>query len=373
MATGSQSVALLQQLALGGLLKDVAQVVELGSQESGQCSVADLEALHMALGRVPPDSQQLQAIAGGRPRDLFQSLGLSCTSVAFESSVAAGSDQGQSIRLDLNHDAVPADHRQRYDLVVNLGTTARVLNQLNAFQLIHDLARVGGLMLHVLSFRGAYYPGFFNIQPEMLRALARSNGYEIAGWWLLSTSGPAVVLPWVDDTINYLKLSDPHSWAFAVAFRRRYPQEFFVPYQFIYEEHRSDINAVRYNYMVDGEVLSGALLRSIKLGQAGSIPPGVKLSDVPFRNLVGEGRRRVTAGVRSGARRAMAETRSRAGQVATQARSGARKAAVDAPTWLYWKPMTALVGEERARSLYFSARRAIGRPSPSDPTAHRSE
>ena len=46
----------------------------------------------------------------------------------------------------------------------------------------------------------------------------------------------------------------------------RYPQEFFVPYQFIYEEHRSDINAVRYNYMVDGEVLSGAVLRSIKLG-----------------------------------------------------------------------------------------------------------
>src|SRR5207244_1777110 len=117
----------------------------------------------------------------------------------------SGSEIGQTVRLDFNRDAAPAAHRQRYDLVINHGTTERVLNQLNAFQLIHDLTRVGGLILHVLTFRGDYHAGFFKAQPELLRALARSNGYEIAGWWLLSDAGPAVVLPWVDDVINYLR------------------------------------------------------------------------------------------------------------------------------------------------------------------------
>jgi hypothetical protein len=356
-----QSVALYQQMALSGLLKDVTQVAEFGTQGAGRrCDIAQLAALHLALGREPPDTDRLQVLAIGSARDLFQSLGLSCTSIEFETSVPAGNEADQILRLDLNRDAVPAAHRQRYDLVLNHGTTARVLNQLNAFQLIHDLTRIGGLMLHVLSFRGAYSPAFFNIQPEMLRALARSNGYEIAGWWLLSRSGPAAVLPWVDDTIDYLKLSDPHPWALAVLFRRLYPQEFFVPYQFIYEEHRSDINAVRYNYMVDGEVLSGTILKSIKLGQIGAIPPGTKLSDVPFRNLVREGRRRVTGAVQS-----------RSVQFGSGLRSRTRRAAVAVPTWLYWKPMSALVGEESARALYFKARRTIGRPSPSDPGVDR--
>jgi hypothetical protein len=351
-----QTIALFQQLALSGLFQGVNRVIELGEQAPvGVCDSAQLESLHLALGRELPDGSQ--AIAATNSRELFQSLGISWATIESEaSSEHEASDQ--TIRLDLNRDAVPATQRQHYDLVLNFGRTAQVLNQLNAFQMIHDLTRVGGLMLHVLSFRGAYYPGFFNIQPEMLRALARSNGYEIAGWWLLSRSAPTTVLPWVDDTINYLKLSDPNPWAFAVVFRRVYAQEFFVPYQFMYEEHRSDVNAVRYNYMVDGKVLSGIILKSIKL--AGSIPPGTKLSEVPFRNLVREGKRRVIGGVRRRSR-----------TLADRARVRTTRVIVGLPTWLYWKPMNSLVGEQRAREFYFSARRAIGLPSASDPEAKR--
>ena len=93
LAIGSQSVALLQQLALGGLFKDVTQVVELGAQESGQCSVAELEALHMALGREPPESRDCRRSPAADSRDLFQSLGLSCTSIEFEASAGGEADR----------------------------------------------------------------------------------------------------------------------------------------------------------------------------------------------------------------------------------------------------------------------------------------
>src|ERR1700749_4780572 len=53
-----------------------------------------------------------------------------------------------SIPLDLNYDDVPSELRLSFDLVTNLGTTEHVANQLNAFKVIHDLTRVGGVMFH---------------------------------------------------------------------------------------------------------------------------------------------------------------------------------------------------------------------------------
>jgi hypothetical protein len=46
--------------------------------------------------------------------------------------------------FDLNHDRVPDDLFEQFDLVLNLGTTEHVMNQFNAFRVIHDAVKVGG-------------------------------------------------------------------------------------------------------------------------------------------------------------------------------------------------------------------------------------
>jgi hypothetical protein len=124
----------------------------------------------------------------------------------------------------------------------------------------------------------------------------------------------------------------------------------------MYEEYRNDVNAVRYNYMVDGEIMSGTMLRSIKLGKFGMVQPGTSLGDIPGRILLQEFKRRMLAGnVRSSISPTMSP----------------RRFAANLPIWLYWKPAGAVLGEERARSLYFAVRRAVGQPSASDPAARQ--
>jgi hypothetical protein len=77
--------------------------------------------------------------------------------------------------LDLNYDEVPAENRGRYDLVTNFGTTEHVVNQLNAFKIIHDLTAPGGVMIHELPAQGQIDHGFFAYNPKFFHKLELSN------------------------------------------------------------------------------------------------------------------------------------------------------------------------------------------------------
>jgi hypothetical protein len=57
--------------------------------------------------------------------------------------------------LDLNRDQVPYKLKAAFDLVVNAGTTEHVVTQDNAFRVIHDLTKAGGVMLHELPGGGS--------------------------------------------------------------------------------------------------------------------------------------------------------------------------------------------------------------------------
>jgi hypothetical protein len=83
-----------------------------------------------------------------------------------------------SIPLDLNVDSALSDIIGSFDLVTNFGTTEHVANQLNAFKIIHDLAAVGGLMLHFLPAQGMFNHGLVNYNFKFFWMLARSNGYD---------------------------------------------------------------------------------------------------------------------------------------------------------------------------------------------------
>ncbi|MCR9219887.1 MAG: class I SAM-dependent methyltransferase [Alphaproteobacteria bacterium] len=85
----------------------------------------------------------------------------------------------RTIPFDLNvHSPGPA-LKGRFDLVMNLGTTEHVMNQLNAFSVIHDLCAVGGVMYHDLPSEGYFSHGFFRYDALLFRNLAGSNAYEV--------------------------------------------------------------------------------------------------------------------------------------------------------------------------------------------------
>jgi hypothetical protein len=80
--------------------------------------------------------------------------------------------------FDLNHQATPDAHRARYDLVLNIGTTEHVLGQLNAFKVIHELAAVGGVVVHEVPMTGYLDHGYFCYNPMLFAHLADANGYD---------------------------------------------------------------------------------------------------------------------------------------------------------------------------------------------------
>ncbi len=81
-------------------------------------------------------------------------------------------------KLDLNLDCCPENKRGQYDLVINNGTTEHLINQSNAFNVMHDLCKVGGVMLSTVPCFDINH-GFFNYSPIFFKQLAKSNGYEI--------------------------------------------------------------------------------------------------------------------------------------------------------------------------------------------------
>lgn len=66
-----------------------------------------------------------------------------------------------------------------FDIVINTGTAEHVFNQYQVFKTIHDVCKVGGLMVHDAPWRGWSNHGFYCYQPCFWDDLAKANGYEV--------------------------------------------------------------------------------------------------------------------------------------------------------------------------------------------------
>lgn len=85
-----------------------------------------------------------------------------------------------SLIMDLNSDLRSTyDFENTYDLVTNNGTGEHIFNQCAVFKNMHDLVKVGGVLLFVLPFYNWMNHGFFNFNPVLFADLAEANRYEI--------------------------------------------------------------------------------------------------------------------------------------------------------------------------------------------------
>ena len=61
--------------------------------------------------------------------------------------------------------------------MVNTGTTEHIANQAQAFRIIHDLTRIGGVMFHEVP-AGSWNHGLINYTPKFFLLLHKQNDYE---------------------------------------------------------------------------------------------------------------------------------------------------------------------------------------------------
>jgi hypothetical protein len=105
------------------------------------------------------------------------------------------SNEVETLGLDLNFDDVPERKRECSELVLNMGTTEHVANQIQAFKVIHDITAVGGLMYHNLPFQGYQTHGLVNYTPKFFWMLCRSNEYEFLDFSIQASKNTESIHP----------------------------------------------------------------------------------------------------------------------------------------------------------------------------------
>ncbi len=186
MGLAADTILHLINLRRAGRLPDRARVVEIGAQQLSNSFLrgkAELAELYGLFDRPPlelgpqqettiVDGIERQAESAPASQPFWESLGFTYEAVEY------GGHRGVT-SLDLNRDSVPDALRGAFDLIINAGTTEHVVNQDNAFRVIHDLAKVGGVMLHELPGGGMLTHGVVSYNPQFFWLLCRDNNYDV--------------------------------------------------------------------------------------------------------------------------------------------------------------------------------------------------
>jgi hypothetical protein len=156
-----------------GALPARGSVAEIGAQELFLQNRADVLRRFVDRFNGNAAADELERLSNRGPaRRLFELSNWSYMSIDTSAEFGA-------IPLDMNFDKVPVAHKGRYHLVTNFGTTEHIANQLNSFEVIHDLATAGGLMVHAVPAQGFVDHGLLNYSPKFFWRLAEYNNYQL--------------------------------------------------------------------------------------------------------------------------------------------------------------------------------------------------
>ena len=126
-----------------------------------------------------------------------------------------------SIIMDLNRNfSNDYNFDEQFDLVTNNGTGEHVFDQKIVFENMHNLTKVGGIMLNILPFYMALNHGFFNFHPVLFRDLAYANNYNWCFLWVGDCIGKFKEFSISGDIFKEIKRARPFS--LRETFRRPY-------------------------------------------------------------------------------------------------------------------------------------------------------
>ncbi|BDA83951.1 hypothetical protein Sa4125_14930 [Aureimonas sp. SA4125] len=175
----------VRYLSERGYLGPHSRLLDIGSQNLLNLSREDVQwFVYKHGGAIMPEAaEQLASAASIQPgkATLYLSELMVHTDITYGSyDVCPGIE---TTIFDLNTDAVPEKEKGTFDVVLNIGTTEHVLHQFNAFKVIHEAAKVGGIIMHQVPEAGYTGHGYFAYRPQFFRDLAEANGYEILDIW----------------------------------------------------------------------------------------------------------------------------------------------------------------------------------------------
>lgn len=173
MAITLAALQLIASLHERGLLSHRRRVMEIGSQD-----------LHPKQDDVAGLLTRL--VGAQRDPDIFITPEIMYKTLGFDVYQCIDADgRHDALMFDLNNDLRDAyRYTEEFDLVTNHGTTEHVFDQCRAFQNIHTLCAVGGLMLHEVPFQRWINHGLYNYQPTFFYDLASANHYTVIGVYL---------------------------------------------------------------------------------------------------------------------------------------------------------------------------------------------
>ncbi len=239
MGTNIDNVHFACSLMQQGLVPKDAMLVDLGAQEfNGGIDLFQLRDLFLQfLPEADFEKLTLSELTAYRySRPLFERLGFKYQALDVY--------QGEgNVVFDLNHDKVPAHLKGTAHLVQNFGTTEHILNQVNCFEVIHDLASPdGGIMWHNLPMSDFHYHGFFKYDVKFFERLLTANNYEVVHLRFDQGPGSHAVPQVLFD--HGLPHTDPVDTAVNIVMRRTSPAPFRIPLD--YDEDKVDENGAEY-------------------------------------------------------------------------------------------------------------------------------
>jgi SAM-dependent methyltransferase len=201
MAIGSMHIEWLSALALKLKIPQNAAVLDLGPQDLW---IERGPLRRVARRHLPPGvcNETIDAIFGdgSKPKANAQQ--------AFYSIFGGGTyrsldltDPRADYSFDLNF-PMPATVG-KYDVVTNFGTTEHVFNIGQSFENIHNLLKVGGVVLHALPGYGYIDHGFYNIHPCAYLDMARANEYEIVDFTYCDNINTRMARPIQDEPFDF--------------------------------------------------------------------------------------------------------------------------------------------------------------------------
>jgi hypothetical protein len=128
--------------------------------------------------------------------ELFEKVGIKYNAIDI-------ADGYRTTILDLNHEPAPSNFVNAFDLVLNFGTTEHLLNQYNAFKVMHDATKVGGYIVNSLPCVGYSNHGYFTYTPRCLFDLAGYNEYELVAFWFEGPGGNNDLYAPIRDYLSY--------------------------------------------------------------------------------------------------------------------------------------------------------------------------
>lgn len=139
-----------------------------------------------------------------------------------------------ALKMDLNH---PVALAERFDVLMNTGTAEHVFNVFQFFKTSHDVTRPGGLMIHIMPFRGWLEHGFYSFNPTFYWDLASANGYKMIILAYAELSPPKLVqLTHREEIINMARKGylGQEALLYAVMKKSGSESEFSIPMQEYY-------------------------------------------------------------------------------------------------------------------------------------------